>query len=235
MRISPTLLGMFIVGFALFAVAAPAQSGAAADDAGQVCELHLWGAGRPHFVPKSNFLVKVRIDPAQRDTSNPLSNASLYSTVNRVAELPDQDLAKLFPNVASVKVIRHSEIIDIDQSPLKDLHGRLAPSEATCYGDLILAQFYEIIPNPDAAYERAGVIGALLVGHDRLNAQFWFRDLSKNLKKPAVIRNTDDTPIRHVPPNSIEKLQAMRDSMAEGARKFVAYVNSKRPAGERSP
>jgi hypothetical protein len=30
-------------------------------------------------------------------------------------------------------------------------------------------------------------------------------------------------------------LQAMRDSMAEGARKFVAYVNSKRPAGERSP
>lgn len=192
-------LSLVTLGMAAVAMPAFSAAGAAPAAAGETCELHVWGAGRPNFRPRSNAFVKV--DQSQLDRSNPLSAASLYDSVNRAKALSDEDLRKLFPSAGQVVVVRHEPIIDIDQRPLKSLSGRLQPGAPGCYADLVLGTLYAIFPNPAAAWERGGLIGGLLAGSDRLVIEFWLRDFSGPGAVPRVYKNKNDSPLPHVPPN----------------------------------
>jgi hypothetical protein len=206
-------------------VSATIAEGAQSDSAA-VCELHVWGAGRPNFKPHSNFMVK--IDPGQHDTSDPLSSASLYGAVNRAKALSDETLRKLLPDRASVRIVKHDEVIDLDKGPIGQLRGRLAADANACYADLVVGNLYAIIPNPKAAMERAGPIGAVLVGSDRLVIEFWLRDFSGPGSEPRIYKRKNDSPLPHVPPNSEALRAALEVSANANLQSFVDYVDRQR-------
>lgn len=191
---------------------------------GDRCELHVWGAGRPNFKPRSSFLIKV--DPGPVDTS-PLSNATLFGSVARAKALSDEELAKLLPGTTPVTIVRHDEIVDLDKAPLKQLTGRLAPSSAPCYADLVIGNLYAIFPNPSAAWQQAGPIGMVLVGSDRLVIEFWLRDF-RSSAKPVVFKRKNDSPLPHVPPNSQEMKAALEASANANLGSFTTYVSEQR-------
>lgn len=224
----PVRLGAILAAAFLLAPSAGAApaAGEAAQPAGATCELHVWGAGRPNFRPRSNAFVK--IDQSQLDRSNPLSAASLYDPVNRAEALSDEELRKLLPTGGEVVVVRHETIIDIDRTPLKSLSGRLQPGRAACYADLILGNLYAILPNPGAAWERFGLIGGLLTGSDRLVIEFWLRDFSGPGPVPRVYRKKNDSPLPHVPPNSAEMKAALEASANVNLHSFADHVDHRR-------
>lgn len=205
---------------------AAATAGGDHPDSLNDCELHVWGAGRPNFKPRSNFMVK--IDPGQLDASDPLSGTSLYGAVNRAKALSDETLRKLLPDRANVRIVKHDEVIDLDKGPIAQLRGRLAPGSVACYADLIIGNLYGIIPNPRAAIERAGPIGAVLVGSDRLVIEFWLRDFSRSGGEPRIYKRKNDSPLPHVPPNSEALRAALELSANANLQSFVEYVDRQR-------
>ena len=216
------------IGLAATPATAAPQAGQAAP-AGTVCTLHVWGAGRPNFVMKPNALVRIKIDPAQMDRSNPLSNVNVFSTVNRVSALSDADLKKLLPQADQVVIVRHAEVIDTDKTPLKALSGPIVPGATGCYADLIIANLYAIFPNPGAAYQQAGLVGLVLVGGDRLVIDFWFRDFSSPAAGGKTYKRKNDSPLPHEPFLSAEMKAALEISTTANFLNFVDFVDKQRP------
>lgn len=205
------------------ALALPAANSVGAGDR---CEIHVWVAGRPN----SKALAKLmrRVDPAELDLSNPLSTSSLFGPLSRAKALSEADLGKLLPNAGAVTIVRHDELVDLDKAPLGKLTGRLAPSSAPCYADLIIGKLYALFPNPGAAWERAGVVGAALAGSDRLVIEFWLRDFSASADQPRVYKKKNDSPLPHVPPNSEEMRTSVEASASANLSSFAAYVDQQR-------
>lgn len=205
----------------------PGADGAARGDH---CELHVWGAGRPNFKPRASLMLKV--DPAQLDTSNPLSNVNLFSTVKRAGALSDDVARKLLPRAASITIVRHDEMIDTDKTPLKGLNGRLTASSADCYADLIIGNLYAIFPNPNASYENPSLLRPLvemaLAGSDRLVIEFWLRDFSGRSAEVKVYKRKNDTPLPHVPFMTEQMRRALELSANANLNGFAAYVAEQR-------
>ncbi len=155
------------------------------------CDLHVWGGGYPARVMKSNAFVKVTIDPAEADLSNPMSNASLYSTVNRARAWPDAELAKLMPATRDLKIVRHPEVLDLDKFKLKSVKTRLSASTVPCYADLVVANMYGIFPNPDFQ----GLLVDAIDGGNRLVMDLWMQQHSAGQKTPVVFRKKNDAPL----------------------------------------
>lgn len=203
-----------------------------AQSAGPVCELHLWGSGRPNFVLPARVLRNV--DPASIDRSNPNATVNTLNTVNRVVALPDAELAALMPAGAQVTVVRHETMIDTDATPLDKIAGRLAASDAPCYADLILSGSYAIFPSTrlrDAAWAGRGLAGeaviAALAGDDRLVLEFRLRDFT-GMAGGREVKRKNDSPLPPVPIQSAEMKAAIEASAVVNLRSFVAYVRQKR-------
>ena len=156
-----------------------------------ICELHVWGGGYPTRVAKSNALVKVKVDPAETDLSNPLSNASLYSPINRARAWSDAELLKLMPSTGKVSIIRHSELLDFDKIKLKSVKSRLSASTAPCYADLVIANIYGIFPNPDFQ----GLLVDAIDGGNRLVMDLWMQRFDAANTKPTKFRKKNDAPL----------------------------------------
>jgi hypothetical protein len=196
---------------------------------GPQCELHVWGAGRPHFVPHGNFMI--RVDPAELDRSNPLSNVNVFSTAKRAVALPDEDLKRLLPQAATVTIVRHEEMIDTDKTPLDKMSGPLAQAAPGCYADLIVANLYGIFPNPSAPWQPGLVnqlIAGLIVGSDRLVIDFRLRDFSGAAAGGKTYKRKNDSPLPHVPFMTAEMKAAVEASAVVNLRSFVAYVAEQR-------
>lgn len=209
---------------ALAAVAFPASAqdaSSAQDGAGAPCELHVWGAGRPHFKMPARLLAMQ--DPAEMDLSNPLSNASLYNTVNRARALPDAQLRRLFPAGRDVTIIRHDEMIDLDATPIKSLTTRLAPSPASCYADLVNANNYGIFPNPDFQ----GLLIEAIKGGNRLVMDLWLFDRSTP-GAPLVLHKRNDGPILSFRAPRADYAQSMELGGVAIATAFADMVQARR-------
>ncbi len=152
------------------------------------CELHVWGAGYPGRVAKSNAFVKVKIDPVEADLSNPMSNASLYSPVNRARAWPDAELGKLMPSTTRLEIIRHAEVLDLDKVKLKSTKTRLSASAVPCYADLVIANIYGIFPNPNFQ----GLLVAAIDGGNRLVMDLWMQQHVDGQAKPLIFRKKND-------------------------------------------
>ncbi|QNQ08180.1 hypothetical protein [Sphingomonas alpina] len=226
--LQPLLAGAQTAGTPTASLPAANESTPGAAPVNSGCELHVWGAGRPNFKLRPNAFIKITVDPAQMDRSNPLSNASLFDTVSRANALSDDDLKKLLPQAGAVTVVRHAEMIDIDKTPLNRIAGRLVQSPTSCYADLVIGNLYAIFPNPEMAWERAGAIGALLVGSDRLVIEFWLRDFSGPKAGGKTYKRKNDSPLPHVQPLTIEMKTAMEASTTANFRSFVDFVGQQR-------
>lgn len=219
-------MGVTLVAMML-AQAQPAA--AVAPVAGLKCELHVWGAGRPNFMPRGSFVA--RIDPAQLDKSNPLSNVNVFNTARRAAALPDEELRRLLPQAERVTVVRHAEMIDTDKTPLDKLSGPIARTVPGCYADLIIANLYGIFPNPDRPYQTGlldWVVSGLIDGKDRLVIDFRFRDFSGAAPDGRIYRRKNDTPMPHVPFMTTEMQTAVEGSTVLNLRGFADYVAQQR-------
>lgn len=220
-----------VLAAAGMALAAPAAAQAAAAPqpfAGMDCELHVWTLGRPNFVPKSNAFVKYT-PPSAEQLADPFSTANIFAPAKRIEALGEEPLKALFPGAASVKITREPQVIDMDAVPIKSIKTRLSPSNAACYGDLVLANMYAIFPNPNAAYEPyGGIIGGLIAGGDRLVMDFWLQQWPGTKGKPQVFRRKNDTPLPHVRPASAEMAAAVKDSADANLATFAQTVAAKR-------
>lgn len=191
--------------------AAPAR--AAAEPPAEVCELHLWGGGYPNRKLPPRLLAMQ--DPVLMDPTNPLSNATLYNSVNRIAALPEDGLRRLFPTGRSVTIIHHPDMIDLAVKPLKTIRAPLSNSAAACQADLVIANVYAIFPNPDAALQERpadplySLVTWALTGSDRLIIDFWMQRRLGSASQIEVFRRKNDCPMPHVRPNT----SAMRDAM----------------------
>jgi hypothetical protein len=193
------------------------------------CELHVWGAGRPHFVPRGNLLVKV--DPAQLDRANPLSNVNVFGTAKRAVALPDDELKRLLPAGAAVTIVRHEEMLDIDRTPLDKLSGPIAQSAPGCYADLIVANLYGLFPDPKAVYQPGllnQIIAGLIVGKDRLVIDFRLRDFTDATAGGRTYKRKNDSPLPHLAFMTPEMKAAVEASAVVNLRSFVDYVTQQR-------
>ena len=202
--------------------------------AGLDCEVHVWASGRPNFVPKSNAFVRV-IPPTPDQLADPYSTVNVFNATNRAMALSDEALANLFPGAASLSVIRHEEVIDIDETPIKSFKGRIADSDTECYGDLIVRSVTGVFPNPDTPYQQYGIVGGLLasaiIGDDRIVMDFWFRQWpGKKMRadKPLLVKRRNDTPLAHVEPGSEDMLAAATDAANANLVIFAETVAKKR-------
>lgn len=212
-------------------VPALAQDNAGAPFAGMACELHVWALGRPNFTPKSNAFVKFT-PPTAEQLADPHSTVNIFNASKRAAALGEEPLKALFPGAATVTIVRHGEVIDMDATPIKSIKDRLTDSTSECYGDLVIANLYAIFPNPDAPYVQYGVVGGLLAsviaGDDRLVVDFWFQQWPGAKGKPLVVRRKNDTPLPHVRPASEDMALAVRDSADANLLLFAETVAGKR-------
>ncbi len=200
--------------------------------AGMDCELHVWSIGRPNFVPKSNAFVKYT-PPTAEQLADPHSTVNIYSMPKRIMTLGEDQLNLLFPGANSVTVIRHEEMIDKDVTPLKSFKGKIAESDAECYGDLVMRGLVGIHPNPDAPYVQYGVVGGLvadlLAGGNRLVVDFWFQQWPGGKKdKPLIVKRKNDTPLPHVRPASPDMLAAVTDAANANLAIFAETAAKKR-------
>lgn len=179
----------FVAGLTCAGLAVPTKAVEPVSDL--ECELHVWGAGYPGRVAKSNAFVKIQIDPVEADLSNPLSNASLYSPVNRALAWPDSELAKLMPTGSTLKIVRHDDVLDLDKVKLKSVKTRLGASTASCYSDLVIANIYGIFPNPDFQ----GLLVDAIDGGNRLVMDLWMQQHRDGGAKPTVFRKKNDAPL----------------------------------------
>lgn len=178
------------------------------------CELHLWGAGYPNRKLPPRLLAMQ--DPVLMDPANPLSNATLYNSVNRAAALPPEALRKLFPAGREITIVHHGEMIDLAVRPLKAVQAPLSGSQTGCQADLVIANVYSIFPNPDAVFQDHpgdplfNLVAWALTGSDRLIVDFWMQRRLGSAGPVEVFRRKNDCPMPHVRANT----PAMRDAMA---------------------
>lgn len=207
---------------------APVEAQGAAPLAPQ-CELHVWGAGRPNIKYPARLMRQ--IDPAQLDRSNPLSNVNVFNSVNRAGGLSDAALKQLLPGAGQVRVVRHGEMIDLDQVKLANLTAPLAPQQSGCYADLVITNIYGLFPNPNAQWQM-GLVGstvaAVMQGSDRLVIDFWFRDFSGADRTMKLYKRKNDSPLPHVPFMTAEMKAAVEASTDVNFQNFVAFVDGKR-------
>jgi hypothetical protein len=224
-------LAALAAGIGLSVPAAAQAPAATPAFAGMACELHVWALGRPNFVPKSNMMVRYT-PPTPEQLADPTSTVNIFTPVKRVEALGDEPLKALFPGAASVTITRHSEVIDMDKTPIKSITTRLTPGTGACYGDLVLANMYAIFPNPNAPYEQYGIGGGLIAsaiaGGDRLVMDFWLQQWPAIKGKPQVFRRKNDTPLPHVRPASAEMAAAVKDSADANLAIFAETVAAKR-------
>lgn len=210
------------------AVFAADQAGPASGGSSLACELHVSGAGYPARLAKARSSMFVTVSP-------PPAGYNSFDTVNRATELPDDPLRQLFAPGASVTIVRHPEMIDQDKQPIKRQAGRLYPSRAPCYADLVVTKATAIWPNPNVAYSRAGAIGALLVGGNRAVVTFWMQTHMAGTKSPERLQKKFDSPLASPPADINSNPARMRDSMASATadtlKQFVAFVRKKRATG----
>lgn len=223
----------FLVGFAASTSGLNAKDIASAMPfAGKACEAHVWAFGRPNFKPKSSAFIRYT-PPSAEDLANPLSNVNVFSPLKRAETLSDVQIAALFPGAASVKIVHHNEVIDLDKTPITSIKAPLVVRQGDCYADLGIANLYPILPNPDAPYERFGAAGgalaSVIAGSDRLVIDFWFQQWSSNKGgQPYVFRRKKDSPLPHVEPATTAMLDASRAAADVNLADFVATVNGRR-------
>jgi len=211
-------MALMLAGAALFLMGQAAPETAA-------CEVHVWGAGRPNFKPRASFMIK--ITPVAEDPNDPYPPSKLFNTAARANALSPELVKGLYPGRGEVRVVFHPEIIDLDKVPVKKLKTRLAPSTAGCYGDLVITNLYEVAVDQKVVQERAGLVGNLLAGGNRLEIEFWFNDFS-GAKGPVTYKRMDDSPVRHIAMASHEKLKALEESTNHNLESFVRFVTEKR-------
>lgn len=201
------------------------------DFEGKDCELHVWALGRPNYTPKSSMLVRYT-PPTAEELASPHSSVNIFNAAKRADALSEVQITALFPGAKSVKIVRHSDVIDMDVTPIKSIKSPRISSESGCYSDLVIANLYAIFPNPDAPYVQYGIVrGALasaIGGSDRLVVDFWMQQWAESGGKPYVYRRKNDSPLPHVQPASPQMLDAVRASADVNLAGFVAAANANR-------
>ncbi|HEX8669942.1 MAG TPA: hypothetical protein VF727_16365 [Allosphingosinicella sp.] len=161
-------------------VAAPARAALPATGG---CVLHVSGAKPPPL--RSTIFMKVKGPPPNMD--DPATKAFQYNPVTRALTLTDAELKTLFPADLPVKIVRHNE--GLTKAGLKAARGLLFPRQSACHAELILSDVFAIFPNRAEASSRAGPIGALLVGGQRVEIIFTFRRFEGTGERPLTIRH----------------------------------------------
>lgn len=169
----------------------------------------------------------VKVTPVAEDPNDPYPPSKLFNTAERANALSPGLVKALYPGRGDVRIVYHPEIIDLDKVPVKKLKTRLAPSTAACYGDLVITNLYEVVVDQKLVQERAGLVGNLLAGGNRLEIEFWFNDFA-GAKGLVTYKRMDDSPVRHMPAASREKLAAMEESTSANLANFVRFVAEKR-------
>lgn len=195
----------------------PSAASAAAPATGPACELHVTPAGYPGRSVKGNALVKVQAPPL---------GGAVFTATNVAAVLDEAQLQTLLPGLGPVTVIRHSEMIDLDQRKL-DGKAPLHASEAGCYADLVIDNIYAIFSD-SIPQERLGLVGGLIVGNNRMIASFWLQLRRDPAVKPMIYKKKFDSPLRSVVSDLTSRPDALRGDMiqatADSLRQFAEFV-----------
>ena len=153
------------------------------------CELHVWAGGYPQRKARSSPFIKVV--PPRCDATDRLCPSYFYSPTIRTRAFPDTELIQLFPPNATVTVIRHSDVIDLDRIKLAKSKVRLSSSLTGCYADLLLINLYGIFPNPN----QVGVAEGLIAGGNRLVLDLQLRSELTTGAKPILVARRNDAPV----------------------------------------
>lgn len=232
---------MRVINWGVFAALALSSSAALSDEpavdvstADSTCELHVSGGGYPERLrapPKNSMFVRIE-GWAPPDFDDPLSRVNIFSASRRAVDLPDEALRRLLPDYDTVEIIRHPELVDMDQINVKRTRERLFPSQSECYADLIITDFTAMWPNPDAAYQQYGLIGAAIVGGNRTVASYLMLVHETRGERPQRIKKRMDAPLGS-PPSDIENdparmIESLNSSNAEILNQFIEVVARKR-------
>jgi hypothetical protein len=131
--------------------------------------------------------MKVKGPPPNLD--DPASRAYQYNPVTRALALTDAELRTLFPPNAQVEIVRHKE--GLTKDGLKAARGVLFPRQSPCHLELIVSDVVAIFPNPREAAARAGLIGSLLVGGNRVELIFTFRRFDPGKERPQTFSDRE--------------------------------------------
>lgn len=217
----------FAIGAISLALAnAPAfgQSGDNQPPATEVCELHVWAAGKPNR-ELPGWLVK-SIDPWLLDPENPYSGPNIFGTEARAKALPDGALDGMFGEGVEAKIVRHDEVIDLEEVSLGRIKKPMSGSSADCQADLVLRHVSAVWPNPSIT-EGGGLVGGLIAGGNRLVMGFWYQEFRPDTKRLRVTKK-DDTPLEAAPQYSRRMAEVVAVSAEVNARNFVELVQEKR-------
>ena len=211
------------VSLALVHAPAIAQSDVSEPQATEVCELHVWAAGKPNR-PLPGWLVK-SIDPWLLDTENPYSGPNIFGTEARAKALPDGALSGIFGEGVETIIVRHDEVIDLEEVSLNRFKEPMSDSSAVCQADLVLRHVSAVWPNPSTT--DVGVVGGLVAGGNRLIMGFWYQEFRADAKRLRVSKK-DDSPLEAAPQYSRRMAEVVAVSAEANARNFVEHVQEKR-------
>lgn len=137
------------------------------------CELHVWGAVKT-FPAKSRFAaVAARKGTYHADRSNSVANINALDPAIRIRGVSDDAFAGFFGEGVPVRVIRHSENLDLKAA--KKVRKPLSERNAQCHGDLIVSELGDIEwPNGAPDPSTIGILEGALMAPAGMNLKVTF-------------------------------------------------------------
>ena len=174
-----TLLGLAAAGLAVAAqpVAAPQP------DRSGICVLHVTGTVPPPPMRPNAF---VRVQGPVEDPNDPSTRAYQYNPITRALGLSDAELRTLLPAASEVAIVRHPEGLARDRN--KRARAPLYPASGQCHAELIVSDVVGVF---GAEARPLGLLQALLVGGNRLEAIFTFRRFD-GAGRPVIVSGRED-------------------------------------------
>lgn len=206
------------IGTAAIAAAGALLSPLPANAADAPCELHVTAAGYPNRVFKPNALVKVTPAPP---------GGAVFTTANVASALDDAGLRELLPDAGSLKIVRHTDLLDLDKRKLDDT--RLYASDAPCYADLVIDNTYAILTDT-VPRERLGIVTGAIVGNSRLITSFVLQAW-RGTGKPVAFKKKVDSRISATTADVNQGSDAARGDLVQASaanlKQFAVFVATK--------
>ncbi len=206
------------IGIAAIAAAGALLSPLPASAADAPCELHVTAAGYPNRVFKPNAFVKVTPPPP---------GGAVFTTANVAGALDDAGLQALLPDAGALKIVRHTDLLDLDKRKLDGT--RLYASDAACYADLVIDNSYAILTDT-VPRERLGIVTGAIVGNSRLITSFVLQAW-RGAGKPVAFKKKVDSRISATTADVNEGSDAARGDLIQAAaanlKQFAVFVATK--------
>jgi hypothetical protein len=174
------LLGLAAAGLAFAAQPVVAQQ----PNRSGTCVLHVAGTVPPPPMRPNAF---IRVQGPVEDPNDPSTRAYQYNPITRALGLSDSELRTLLPSATDVAIVRHPEGLARDRD--KRARAPLYPRNGQCHAELIVSDVVGVFGEEARPL---GLLQALLVGGNRLEAIFTFRRFDGSEGRPAIVSSRED-------------------------------------------